>query len=159
MTSPSDYAYSETDAARANGFASHYEEFGSSYARPSMPNQHGGQTMFDARGPYGRRDQGKSRNDLHLPDGEECRDWLSEYHENIPVGQIAKAAGSTKRAAENIKSGDNGMQMAHLVAYCRNDPVFRAEFFKFCGGHMETDPEFVAGITMALNSLARRQKP
>jgi hypothetical protein len=36
-------------------------------------------------------------------------------------------------------------------------PMYRAEFFRFCGGHLEADPEFVAGLSLAINSYVRRQ--
>jgi len=91
----------------------------------------------------------------------ECQDWLAEYlgRARYQAKEVGELSGCGVRAAENIKQGRNGMTMAHLVAMCRNDPMFRAEFFRFCGGHLEVDPEFVAGLSMAVNSYVRKQAP
>lgn len=110
--------------------------------------------MGKSLGSYARRLRGDSRSNLrHVPNGEECRDWLKEHLAPLPVGEVAQEAGLTKRAAENIKSGENGMRMEHLVAFCRNDPQFRAAFIEFVGGEVALPAE----ITMAINAYVQRK--
>jgi hypothetical protein len=110
--------------------------------------------MDSSRGSASRRLRGNSRTNLrHVPDGDECRDWLKENLAPLPVGEISQEAGLTKRAAENIKAGDNGMRMEHLVAFCRNDPQFRAAFIEFVGGEVALPAE----ITMAINAYVQRK--
>lgn len=147
----------------------HFQDhYGTAIPRDQFPNsafsnssvrQHDTEiSVAYSKGSYNRRIRGETRNDSRAtPNGEECRDWLKGQFDQIPVGEISQDAGCTKRAAENIRAGENGIRMEFLVALCRNNPLFRADFFAFCGGKLENDPEFVAGITMALNSLSRRQ--
>lgn len=111
--------------------------------------------MDTSKGSYSRRFQGNSGRNLRAePSGEECRDWLKDYLSEREAGEIAKAAGCTKRAAENIRAGDNSMRMEFLVAMCRNDAAFRAQFFEFCGGKLQFPPE----ITAALAKVASWQE-
>lgn len=79
-------------------------------------------------------------------DGSECRDWLKDQLSGAEVGEIATDAQCTKRAAENIRAGENGMRMEYLVAMCRNNPEFRAAFFEFCGGELEIPGDLTAMI-------------
>jgi hypothetical protein len=96
-----------------------------------------------------------SRRNLHRADGQECRDWLKDTLEEqrLAVGEVAECADVTKRAAENLKAGENGMRMENLVAMCRNDPVFRAAFFEFCGGELDLPPD----LTAVINAYMRRK--
>ncbi len=110
--------------------------------------------MGNGRGSYARRLRGDSRSNLrHVPNGEECRDWLKENLAPLPASEISQTSGLTKRAVENIKSGENGMRMEHLVAFCRNDPQFRAAFIEFVGGEVALPAE----ITMAINAYVQRK--
>jgi len=116
------------------------------------------QAASTVRGHERRRVKGDSRRTLLArPDSTECTDWLADRLRTYSAKDVAELTGCTARAGENAKQGMSGLSMGSIVALCRNDPIFRAEFFRFCGGYLETDPEFVAGITMAMNSLARRK--
>lgn len=91
-------------------------------------------------------------------DTRECTDWLKETLAGYSAKEIAHLAGCSLRAAENAKRGDNGMNMANIVTFMRNDPAFRALFYAHGGGDgPETDPEFVVAMNMAMNSYARRR--
>lgn len=67
-------------------------------------------------------------------DAQQCRDWLKEHLTGFSCGEIAESAQCTKRTAENIRAGANGMRMEYLVAMLRNNNAFRAAFFEFVGG-------------------------
>jgi hypothetical protein len=85
----------------------------------------------------------------------ECNDWLADKLRAVPSKEISRKTGQGQRAAEAVKMGRNGMTMAHLVNICRADPEFRAQFFKFCGGTLEGEPEMVAALTRAINAVVR----
>ncbi len=108
--------------------------------------------MHDYRGATTRRVVRVSRRSLPA-DGKSCRDWLKDELAGKHVGEIAEAADLTKRAAENLKAGENGMRMENLVAMCRNDPIFRAAFFEFCGGELDLPPD----LTAVINAYVRRK--
>ena len=109
--------------------------------------------MWSVRGSYSRRLLRDSRTNLRrAADGTECRDFLKTNLAPLESGEIAEDAQCTKRAAENIRSGENGMRMEYLVAMCRNNPQFRAAFFEFCGGQLEMPPELTAVITKYLRT-------
>lgn len=101
-------------------------------------------------GSFPRRIQGGSRRNLRaVPNGEECREFQKQFFAHADPEDIARAAGCTPRAAENIRDGENGMQMKFLVALCRNDPTFRAAFFELCGGKLQFPPEITAALSKA----------
>ena len=79
-------------------------------------------------------------------DGKEVRDWLRGHLASRNVGEIAQDADMTKRGAENVRAGEHGIRIENLVAMCRNDPLFRAAFFEFCGGELELPPDLTAVI-------------
>lgn len=105
------------------------------------------------RGSATRRLLRGSRRNLQPADGRGCRDWLKDTLAAQGVGEVAECADVTKRAAENLKAGENGMRMENLVAMCRNDPVFRAAFFEFCGGELDLPPD----LTAVINAYMRRK--
>lgn len=73
--------------------------------------------------------------------------------------QIANATGLTPRGAENLRLGDSKISFDKLVELCQNDHLFRAEFFAYCGGHLENSPEFYANVSRAFNAyMVKTQK-
>lgn len=86
----------------------------------------------------------------------ECSDWLKEKLRQQSGKEISEKTGQGQRAAEAVKMGRNGLTMAHLVNICRADPDFRAQFFQFCGGKLEGDPEMVAALSKAINAVMQR---
>lgn len=85
----------------------------------------------------------------------DCAGWLAEFFRNTPAKKIANDAGINLRAAENVKQGRNGLMMAHFENLCQANPEFRAAWFMRCGGHLEVNPNQVAAIYRALNSITR----
>ena len=86
----------------------------------------------------------------------ECADWLKDKLRRKSAKLIADEAGVGQRAAESIKLGRNALTMAHLVSMCRADETFRTHFFKFCGGHLEGEPEMVAALSKAINAVMQQ---
>lgn len=74
----------------------------------------------------------------------------------FPIADVAKDTGSTTRAIENVRAGECGMQFFKIVNACRRNPRFRAQIMALLGCEGETDPDFVQGISLLFNSLARR---
>ena len=112
--------------------------------------------MHNTRGPSGSFNRGEpSENWRHVTPGE-CHDWLADQLRDQSAKMISRKSGQGQRAAESVKQGRNGLTMAHLVSLCRSDDAFRAQFFKFCGGHLEGEPEMVAALSKAINAVIRQ---
>jgi hypothetical protein len=106
--------------------------------------------MSGLRASYPRKVRSNSGRNLRaIPNGEECREFQRECFSNMGAGDIAALAGCTKRAAKNIRAGENNIQMKFLVTMLRNDPAFRASFFEFCGGQLQFPPEVTAALSKA----------
>jgi len=106
--------------------------------------------------PFNRGDHSANK---HLrTDTREVSDWLQSQFRKTSAKEIAEQGGIGQRAAEGVKQGRNGLTMAHLVNMCRANPEFRAELFKFCGGHLEGEPEMVAALSRAINAIVRKEK-
>lgn len=102
--------------------------------------------------PHGdRRVRGDSRNTTSRSDHCEHGDWLQDQMLRRTRAQIANATGLTPRGAENLRLGESKISFDKLVEMCRNDPLFRAEFFQYCGGHLETSPHFYAHMSRAFS--------
>lgn len=86
----------------------------------------------------------------------ECTDWLADRLGAMSAKEIADKAGLSIAGAESLKQGRSGASMKTITELCRNDALFRAEYFLYCGGHLECDPEFVAGLNHVLTNAARR---
>lgn len=121
------------------------------------PNHHGEGHMGISPAPYARRNRGEHSDNGQRIDTREATDWLKDQLRNKSAKEISADTGCGIRAAESIKLGRNGMTMAHLIAMCRNDPLFRAQFFRFAGGHLEGEPEMVAALSHAINAVLRSQ--
>ena len=92
-------------------------------------------------------------------DTRECSDWLAQQLRRQSAKDIAEKTGQGLRAAEAVKMGRNGLNMAHLVNICRADPEFRAAFFTYCGGVLEGQPEMVAALSRAINAVVNGGRP
>lgn len=112
-----------------------------------MANSLGGTRTF-------KRGEHSANRHIHTNTGE-CSDWLAERLRNRSAKEISRQTGQGQRAAEAVKMGRNGLTMAHLVNICRADPEFRAQFFYFCGGELEGNPELVSKLTQAINAVMR----
>jgi hypothetical protein len=118
--------------------------------------QNGVHGMSVSLGKYGRRVHGDSRNQTSRNPKREKQDWLTAQAQKYSALEGAELTGNSQRAFENIRLSRSKISFDALVDWCRRDPDFRAQFFMFCGGKLEIDPEMVAGITRVLNNAARR---
>ncbi len=73
------------------------------------------------------------------------------------IKELVHLTGLSAKQVEALRLGDCGASAQTISTWCRHDPAFRVSYFRWCGGYIETDPEFVVGITMAMNSLARER--
>ncbi len=158
MTAPHSLAYADS---HANGrtasvqmqFASAYEE------NHSMPNQRRGIEMGKESGLKRRSVHGREAPNTSRVSTDELVDFMKTQTLARTVKEVTRLTGLSEKAVANIRSGLAGASAQTISTWCRNDPQFRAEYFYWCGGYVESDPEFIAGITMALNSLQRRKGP
>lgn len=118
--------------------------------QPQPPQQHRGGGMSVAHGPYGRRNQGNSRNVLlsNRDTAHMCRDVIHATYDGEK--SVAKAAasdsGMSAKAAENWMLAQNPMSLtAFLNAYHRN-PTFKAWARKILLMEEEIDPAFQAEL-------------
>jgi len=88
---------------------------------------------------------------------EEANDWLARQLRRQSSKHIAAKSGISPRTAEALRLGRHGLKFAHLIELTRNDPEFRVSFFKFCGGHVEGEPELVAAISHVINEVVRNK--
>lgn len=75
----------------------------------------------------------------------------------VPAKEIADATGGSIRAAQNVREGLNAMSLAGFLNACRSIPELRALAMEMMGCEAETDPEFVKGISLLMNSYTRKQ--
>jgi hypothetical protein len=76
---------------------------------------------------------------------------------NVAAKEIAYATGGSIRAAQNVREGLNAMSLTGFINACRAIPELRALAMDMMGCEAETDPEFVRGIALLMNSYSRRQ--
>lgn len=74
----------------------------------------------------------------------------------FPIKQIADEAGSTPRAVENVRNGECAMSLRNFFNLCRANPRVRALAAPLMGLE-ETDPDFVQGMSLLMNSLVRQR--
>lgn len=118
--------------------------------KPQTPQQHRGDGMSFAHGPYGRRIQGNSRKVLlsNRETAHMCREVIHATYDG--ESSVAKAAaddsGMSAKAAENWMVAANPMSLtAFLNAYHRN-PTFKAWARKILLMEEEIDPQFQAEL-------------
>lgn len=71
------------------------------------------------------------------------------------IKELARLTGLSEKAIANIRSGIAGASGQTISTWCRNDPQFRAAYFAWCGGELETDPQFYAHMSQAINAYMR----
>lgn len=87
---------------------------------------------------------------------QEVTEAISDRLRNVPAKQIQDAQGGSIRAAENVKAGLNAMSLTNFINTCRAIPELRALAVEMLGCEAETDPEFVKGLSLLMNSFARK---
>lgn len=73
------------------------------------------------------------------------------------IKELERLTGLSVKQIEALRLGECGASSQTISTWARNDTAFRIRYFQFCGGYIETDPEFIVGISMAMNSLARER--
>ena len=77
---------------------------------------------------------------------------------NVTAKELADATGGSVRGAQNVREGLNAMGLAGFLNACRAFPELRALAMDMMGCEAETDPEFVKGISLLMNSYVRRTR-
>lgn len=77
---------------------------------------------------------------------------------SVPAKMLADATGGSIRAAQNVREGLNAMSLAGFLNACRSIPELRALAMEMMGCEAEADPEFVKGISLLMNSYARKMQ-
>lgn len=112
--------------------------------------------MFQSNGKTDRRLSSDPRQTNPRVSTNEFTDWLAEQARRYSEKQLANVTGLSLKAVQNLRLGRSGGTGTTIATWCRNDARFRAEYFFYCGGHLETDPEGVAALHMAINSYLQR---
>jgi hypothetical protein len=103
-----------------------------------------------------RRFDRRSLRDARLLTTREVTDAVATRLGAVPTKAIQTATGGSVRAAENVKAGLNAMSLTNFLNACRAIPELRALAMELMGCEGETDPEFVKGLSLLMNSFARR---
>lgn len=90
-------------------------------------------------------------------DPREVTEAVTETLACVTTRQLADATGGSIRAAQNVREGLNAMSLTAFLNACRRIPELRALAMELMGCEAETDPEFVKGITLLMNSYVRKQ--
>lgn len=82
---------------------------------------------------------------------------VTETLHAVPTKVLADATGGSLRAAQNVREGLNGMSLTAFVNACRAIPELKALALEMLDCEAVTDPDFVKGITLLMNSYVRKQ--
>jgi len=82
-------------------------------------------------------------------------DFTRERANRYTEKELARLTGLSIAQVKNLRLGRSGVSGKTISNWCRNDPAFRAEYFRFCGGHLEGEPEMVAALSRAINAIVR----
>lgn len=141
----------ETAAALPDPFAS------SSFSRREDSER----TMEHYLRTYPRKRRGDSRQNLPRTEyisTREVTDRVAETLEPFSAKEVAAASGASVKAAQNSREGLNAMSLAHFLNACRAIPELRALAMELMGCETVVDPDFVRGISLLQNALARRSE-
>lgn len=152
-----------------NALASFHDHYGvaaphgpivkSSFSNPisSMPEHIEGETLKDTRANNGHsQHNGEVPNTSGRVSTDELVDFVKARANKLTVKELSKLTGLSEQAVKNLRLGTAGASAQTISTWCRNDESFRLDYFRWCGGYLECEPEFVRGISMALNALVRR---
>lgn len=89
----------------------------------------------------------------------ELVDFVKRRALKYTIKELCQITGLSEKAVINLRLGEAGASAQTISTWCRNDPEFRAEYFYWCGGLLESDPEMVAALTIAINRIVRRDRP
>jgi len=86
----------------------------------------------------------------------ELVDFLQVRALKYRVKDLCTLTGLSEKAVINLRTGEAGASAQTISTWCRNDPAFRAEYFYWCGGRLEGEPETLAALNIAINNILRR---
>jgi hypothetical protein len=66
--------------------------------------------------------------------------------------KLAALLTVTTRTVGNMRE-DGSTSGQTLTKWCRRDPAFRADYFRFCGGHVEASPSLVKNLNEAISAV------
>lgn len=66
--------------------------------------------------------------------------------------KLAAMLDVTTRTVGNMREG-GGTSGPTLTKWCKRDGTFRAEYFRFCGGHVEASPALVTKLNEAVSAV------
>lgn len=72
-----------------------------------------------------------------------------------PIKEMAEIADVVPRAIENVRKGESAFSLLSLAKISRVDPRARALAMRLLGCEDETDPDWVQGISLLRNFMAR----
>jgi len=75
------------------------------------------------------------------------------------IKELCALTGLSEKAVINLRTGEAGASAQTISTWCRNDAAFRAEYFFWCGGRLEGEPETLAALNIAINNIMRRGAP
>lgn len=86
---------------------------------------------------------------------QDCCDFLRGALVDFTAKEVAALAGGISvAAAENLKAGVNGANMATLATVCLNSVLIRERWFAFCGGGIERSPELIASVARIVTEFS-----
>lgn len=84
-------------------------------------------------------------------------DFTKEQAKRRPIKEVARLTGLSLKAVESIRSGEAAASGTTISTWCKNCPEFRTEYFRWVGGYMETDPQFVPALYAAIRAVIKEK--
>ena len=73
----------------------------------------------------------------------------------FPAKVIAKASGSSVRAAENVRQGENAMSLVYFLRACKQIPELKKLAMELMGCETTLNPDRERALAMLVNSYVR----
>lgn len=68
--------------------------------------------------------------------------------------KLAKMLDVTEGAIQKMRQGDTAGSGPTITKWCMRDDDFRADYFRYCGGHVEANPALVKGVNAVIAAIA-----
>lgn len=121
----------------------------------SLQNQGWSDDVTDARGNNGRTVDGENTANSGRVSTAELVDFVKEQASRRSIKEVSRLTGLSEKAVANLRTGASGASAQTISTWCRQDPVFRAEYFRWCGGILEGTPEMYIALSRAINETVR----
>lgn len=114
--------------------------------------------MGSTNGTLDRSIVGHRRNKTYVGDEKnDNQDWLAAQIARYSVSDVVDATGMSETAVQNIRRRKSKISFDNLVALCRTDPDFAAEFAAHIGLILPGEAEMAAVVTRLVNAHVRRK--